>query len=76
MKILGEFIDDDPDILIPTDKSTLVFEYCCDCGLRHIVIYDPVSKGDKKYIHRRLWRDDLASKLLRHHDRQKKKKKR
>ena len=71
-KILGEFIDQEPNILIPIDESTLVYEWCCDCNLRHIVIYDPVSKGGKKYIHRRLWRDDLSSKLRRFYNRQKK----
>lgn len=67
-KILGCPIDVGTESLISTEEDTIVYEWCCDCSLRHIVVYDPVEVEGKLKLRRRHWRDELATKLRRHHD--------
>lgn len=50
-------------------QDELYYEWCCDCGLRHIHIYRIVkNRKGKLEIQRRLWRDDFATNLLREYE--------
>ena len=75
-KILGHTVEDAGDVMLSTEQSTIVYEWCCDCSLRHIVIYDPVEEEGKLWLRRRLWRDDLATRLRKYYKRSKAKLKR
>jgi len=50
-------------------QGDLVYLWCCDCNLRHVVEFRIVkNKKGKLEIQRRSWRDDFATELRRDYE--------
>jgi len=74
-EIVGEALargDKDVDTI---PSGGYIFSWCCDCNLRHIILYDVVrgKTPSDDVIQVRMIRDDLATELKRHYNRSKKK---
>jgi hypothetical protein len=58
------------------ETDTIHYNWCCDCGLRHIAEYRIVkNKKDQLVVQLRSWRDDYSTELQRSYDRLKKRSK-
>jgi hypothetical protein len=68
-------ITDMADVPIAYTPGTINYLWCCDCGLRHSVIYDILDKGRQHYVTVYMERDDWATAAKRKLDRIEKSKK-
>jgi hypothetical protein len=69
MTDLSKMVEGFKDEYKEIPQNEPVYEWCCDCALRHIHFYRIVkNKKGRLVIQRQTWRDNFATELMRSYE--------